>query len=54
MDIKAWPLNGYAPGNYACKCITCNTSFVGDKRALTCLECAVIQAKKSLLEGYKS
>jgi len=31
---------GYAPGNYTCKCVTCGTEFVGDKRAARCQGCA--------------
>jgi hypothetical protein len=45
---KPWPLGGYAPGNYLCQCVTCGTVFVGDKRAVTCLECAASQANASL------
>lgn len=46
---NTWPLNGYAPGNYACVCLTCRKGFAGDKRAITCLECAVKQVKAALL-----
>lgn len=38
--VKPWPLFGYAPGNYMCECVICNQAFVGDKRAVHCLECA--------------
>jgi hypothetical protein len=48
LDRKPWPLCGYAPGNYSCRCHTCDKQFVGDKRATTCLECAVIEAKDTL------
>ncbi|RVO41323.1 DNA-binding response regulator [Sinorhizobium meliloti] len=40
-NMKPWPLRGYAPGNYMCKCILCGCEFQGDKRAMECLECAV-------------
>lgn len=41
---KPWPLFGYAPGNYHCKCFTCEKVFEGDKRASRCLECAASTA----------
>jgi hypothetical protein len=31
---------GFANGNYVCKCKDCRASFVGDKRAFRCEECA--------------
>jgi hypothetical protein len=31
---------GYAPGNYWCKCYTCEMKFEGDKRAIKCFACA--------------
>lgn len=36
-----WPVNGYAPGDYMCKCRSCGCTFQADKRAWNCLECAV-------------
>lgn len=36
----AFPLNGYAPGNYDCTCLACTEVFTGDKRAICCLPCA--------------
>lgn len=36
-----WPLNGYAPGDYYCICHKCDMQFSGDKRAVTCVNCAV-------------
>ena len=33
-------LNGFACGDYNCECTTCHKIFSGDKRAITCLECA--------------
>lgn len=47
-QIKAWPLAGYAPGNYHCKCAICETIFEGDKRAVMCLECAARSVNKRL------
>lgn len=47
-QIEAWPLNGYAPGKYSCKCYQCGEDFIGAKRAIQCLECAVKRAKHAL------
>jgi hypothetical protein len=41
MKVKTWPLGGYAPGNYYCKCCFCGNDFTGDKRSAQCLECAI-------------
>lgn len=32
---------GYADGGYENNCIDCNESFLGDKRAIRCYECAM-------------
>jgi len=48
VELKPWPLVGYAPGNYSCVCGSCQKEFVGDKRAWQCLECAAISAKSAL------
>jgi len=37
---QPWPLVGYAPGGYMCKCAICEAQFEGDKRAVMCLDCA--------------
>jgi len=34
------PHNGWAGGNYECQCLGCSKSFLGDKRCLTCADCA--------------
>lgn len=44
----AWPLIGYAPGSYFCKCSVCGEQFEGDKRAFQCLPCAVRAANEGL------
>ena len=31
----------YADGNYMCKCNGCGKEFTGNKRAISCLDCAV-------------
>jgi hypothetical protein len=38
---KKYPIGGYAPGNYSCKCATCGNEFRGDKRAVQCEPCAI-------------
>ena len=40
VSNNAWPLAGYAPGNYLCICRDCAGQFEGDKRAFRCIECA--------------
>ena len=40
-DDKKYPIGGYAPGSYHCKCGTCGASFIGDKRAVQCEPCAL-------------
>jgi hypothetical protein len=45
---EPWPFFGYAPGNYMNNCADCGAGVTHndmDKRALRCLEHAVIQAK---------
>lgn len=43
-----WPLGGYAPGSYFCKCGTCGEQYDGDKRSFCCLPCAVKAANDGL------
>ena len=33
-------IGAYAPGSYTCKCLFCGREFVGDKRELSCFDCA--------------
>lgn len=42
-----YPIGGYAPGEYACKCVTCKEIFKGDKRAVQCKDCAVNEREES-------
>ena len=42
-DLK-YPIGGFAPGSYLCNCVTCNSQFQGDKRAVQCELCALRQA----------
>lgn len=32
--------DGWAPGNYTCRCINCEINFSGDKRSCICSDCA--------------
>ena len=34
-------IGGFADGDYVCVCRRCGSRFIGDKRSLLCLECAV-------------
>lgn len=36
-----YPIGGFAPGNYWCKCHYCKERFTGDKRAVACEECMI-------------
>lgn len=38
--VSKYPINGYAYGNYHCKCVGCGQMFFGDKRAVQCQPCA--------------
>jgi hypothetical protein len=42
LEIKPWPFNGYAPGNYNNTCSFCKSEIYNvDKLCFVCLECAV-------------
>ena len=41
-----YPIGGYAPGYYSCKCVTCDNMFTGDKRAAQCEPCAIKMTKE--------
>ena len=53
MAEKKWPVGRYAPGNYSCKCVGCEQTFIGDKRATECHEC-VIQAQQEEIKKLRS
>lgn len=38
---QKWPVGGYAPGSYWCKCHQCENTFTGDKRAFQCPDCVI-------------
>ena len=41
-------LFGFATGDYFCTCRICQNKFVGDKRAIMCLACAIESAEQNL------
>lgn len=45
-QMKCWPIGGFAPGGYQCKCTGCGANFPADKRASECLECAINGVKQ--------
>ncbi len=51
---KAWPLLGYAPGNYMNKCVSCRTEMqMVDKLCFQCWECAARKANEIMDEAVK-
>lgn len=42
--VGRFRLFNFATGSYTCKCLICGIEFIGDKKALTCLKCAIDQA----------
>jgi hypothetical protein len=40
------PLGGWGPGRYHCKCCYCGCDFIGDKRAVSCADCAYTLNRK--------
>jgi hypothetical protein len=56
MDLVAdnRPARGaWAPGHYVCKCSYCSKHFIGDKRAVTCADCAYEQVELEAVEDDK-
>ena len=47
-DVRP-PKDGWAPGTYISHCLTCENTFVGDKRAVTCADCAYGEALIAIL-----
>jgi hypothetical protein len=45
---RPFRLGGYATGDYLCTCLGCGGGFVGDKRALSCLPCAVERVEAAI------
>ena len=48
MEDKKYPVGGFAPGNYTCKCVSCKENFMGDKRAVQCENCAEKEKNKQI------
>jgi len=38
-NVKNFKVGGYATGSYSNHCCQCEKEFMGDKRAITCIEC---------------
>lgn len=53
-ERKVWPLGGYAPGHYQNNCVGCGKDFIGDKRSVECLECAVANANRIIDEALSA
>jgi hypothetical protein len=47
IQIK-YPIGGYAPGHYFCKCHNCGENFMGDKLSQACEPCAI----NTMVESY--
>ena len=41
MTQIKYPILGYAPGKYQCRCSTCKDMFIGDKQSVICEPCAI-------------
>lgn len=52
MSDNKYPIGGYAPGNYTCKCTTCGERFMGDKRAVQCEPCAIKMTDLGIMTFY--
>jgi hypothetical protein len=44
-SVQNFRLFNFATGSYNCTCIYCKSNFIGDKRAMQCLSCAIKQAE---------
>jgi len=52
---EKYPIGGYAPGSYMCRCANCKKNFMGDKRSVQCLGCANKMMKEdSLSQAIKT
>lgn len=49
-SVGNFRLLGFATGVYVCKCFYCGATFAGDKRAISCLACAI----KSVEERFST
>ena len=44
--VKNFRLLNFATGSYSCTCSICGDHFIGDKRAVMCLGCAIKAAEE--------
>jgi hypothetical protein len=51
MEEIKYPIGGFAPGDYMCKCVTCKEQFHGDKRATQCETCAIEMVRTKIVES---
>jgi len=51
--VSNFKLFGFATGSYMCKCSVCKAEFVGDKRAVMCLKCAIETIEESIKKNIK-
>ena len=47
----AWPVGGYAPGGYMCKCSTCGKTHMAEKRAWQCADCVIQRLHAQLADA---
>lgn len=50
-----YPIGGFAPGYYSCKCASCKILFQGDKRAVQCKPCAIKETtfpKENVIDSW--
>lgn len=40
-EKNTYPIGGFTPGFYTCKCVECKDYFVGDKQSSQCEKCAI-------------
>jgi hypothetical protein len=52
-EPKQYPMGGFAPGFYSCKCVNCKIEFTGDKRAVQCKPCAIKMTQEETKQDLK-
>ncbi len=52
-SVSNFRLLNFATGSYTCKCIVCGKEFMGDKRAVQCLDCACKMVEEKLISTNK-
>ena len=40
-ETNTYPIGGFEPGLYNCKCLDCDNHFIGNKRSVQCEVCAL-------------